>query len=170
MAAGARSGTALSPFGATPLAIQPDLTVLVLNAEPAHLWPLLALADAETLDRVSVYRITAASLRRALRRGLAFDQVVRFLEGRTGGPLPDATRATLEDWVRVVRRVVLERAILLSADDPETAEEAIALARTHGATVQMLPDGRALIRIPDGDALPEWLTDADLTPVWRKPV
>ncbi|MCA1667166.1 MAG: hypothetical protein LC793_07170, partial [Thermomicrobia bacterium] len=43
---------ATPPFGATPLAIQPDLTVLVLHAEPAHLWPLLALADAETLDRV----------------------------------------------------------------------------------------------------------------------
>ena len=99
---------ALPPFGATPLAIQPDLTVLVLNAEPAHLWPLLALAEAETLDRVSAYRITAASLRGALRRGLAFDQVIRFLESRTGGPLPDAVRVTLDDWVRAVRRVVLE--------------------------------------------------------------
>ena len=129
---------ALPPFGATPLAIQPDLTVLVLHAEPAHLWPLLALADAETLDRVSIYRITSASLRRALRRGLAFDQVVRFLESRTGGPLADATRATLEEWMRAVRRVLLERVVMLAADERDILDEAVALARAHGATVEML--------------------------------
>ncbi len=157
---------ALPPFGATPLAMQPDLSVLVLNAEPAHLWPLLALAETETLDRVSIYRITATTLRRALRRGLALDQVMRFLESRTGAPLPDATRATLEDWVRAVRRVVIERALLVSADDAEVFEEAVALARTHGAGVQLLADGRALIRVPEGDdALLQGFKEADLTPV-----
>ncbi|MGI8856532.1 MAG: helicase-associated domain-containing protein [Thermomicrobiales bacterium] len=158
----------ISPFGATPLAIQPDLTVLVLNGEPSHLWPLLALAEAETLDRVSAYRITATSLRGALRRGLAFDQVIRFLESRTGGPLPDAVRVTLDDWVRAVRRVVLEAAVILSADDAESLAEAVALARTHGATVAMLPDGRAIVRVPNGDEeLTAWLKEADLTPVWK---
>ena len=156
------------PFGATPLAIQPDCSVLVLQAEPAHLWPLLALADAETLDRVSVYRITAGSLRRALRRGLGFPQVLRFLEQRTGGPLPDAVRVTLEDWVRAVRRVVLERATLLSADDPELLDEAVEIARAHGATILTLPDGRVLLRIMEAaDELDAWLKAADVTPVWR---
>ena len=158
----------LPPFGGTPLSIQPDLTLLVLHAEPAHLWPLLALADVETLDRVSVYRITAGSLRRALRRGLAFDQVVRFLESRTGGPLPDAARVTLEDWVRMVRRVVLERVVLLSADESDIRDEAISLARARGMTVQMLPDGGALVRTDGDDALAEWLAEADLTPVWKQ--
>jgi hypothetical protein len=160
----------LPPFGATPLAIQPDLTVLVLNAEPSHLWPLLALAEAQTLDRVSAYRITAASLRGALRRGLAFDQVIRFLESRTGGPLPDAVRVTLDDWVRAVRRVVLESAVILSADDAETLAETVALARAHGAIVETLPDGRAVVRVPRGDEeLTAWLKEADLTPVWKPP-
>ncbi|MHB8647065.1 MAG: helicase-associated domain-containing protein [Thermomicrobiales bacterium] len=155
------------PFGPSPLAVQPDLTVLVLHAEPSHLWPLLALADVATLDRVSIYQITAASLRRALRRGLAFDQVVRFLESRTGGALADAIRVTLEEWMRAVRRVVLDRVILLAADEQEILDEAVALARAHGASVQMLPDGRALIHVPDGDdALAAWLTAADVTPVW----
>lgn len=161
---------AAPPFGATPLAIQPDLTVLVLNAEPSHLWPLLALAEAESLDRVSTYRITAASLRGALRRGLAFDQVIRFLESRTGAPLPDAVRVTLDDWVRAVRRVVLEHAVMLSADEPESLEEAIALARARGASIQMLADGRAVVHVPDGaEALTAWLKEADLTPVWKPP-
>jgi hypothetical protein len=160
----------LPPFGATPLAIQPDLTVLVLNAEPSHLWPLLALAEAESLDRVSAYRITAASLRGALRRGLVFDQVIRFLESRTGGPLPDAVRVTLDDWVRAVRRVVLESAVILSADDAETLAETVALARAHGASIETLPDGRAVVRIPRGDdELTAWLKEADLTPVWKPP-
>ncbi len=159
---------ALPPFGATPLAIQPDLTVLVLHGEPAHLWPLLALADAETLDRVSIYRMTAMSLRRALRRGLAFDHVVRFLESRTGGPLADVTRATLDEWMRAVRRVLLERVVMLAADEHDILDEAIALARAHGAHVQLLPDGRALIRAADGDdALAAWLKEADVTPVWK---
>ena len=155
------------PFGAAPLAIQPDLTVLVLHAEPAHLWPLLALANVETLDRVSIYRITSASLRRALRRGLAFDQVVRFLESRSGGPLPEATRATLEEWLHAVRRVLLERVIVLAADERDILDEAVALARAHGATVQTLPDGRALLRIPDDADLAAWLKEADVTPVWK---
>jgi hypothetical protein len=159
---------ATPPFGATPLAIQPDCSVLVLQAEPAHLWPLLALADVETLDRVSVYRITAGSLRRALRRGLGFAQVLRFLEQRTGGPLPDAVRVTLDDWARAVRRVVLERTILLSADDPEIRDEAVEIAKAHGATTVMLPDGRVLLRIADDDAeLESWLKAADVTPIWK---
>ena len=156
------------PFGAKPLAIQPDLTVLVLHAEPAHLWPLLALADAETLDRVSIYRITSPSLRRALRRGLAFDQVVRFLESRTGGPLSDATHATLEEWMRAVRRVILERVVILTADAHDILDEAVALARAHGASVQILPDGRALVSLAEGDdTLATWLKDAEITPVWK---
>ena len=160
---------AVPPFGATPLAIQPDLCVLVLHPEPAHLWPLLALADVETLDRVSVYRITAASLRRALRRGLPFAQVIRFLEQRAGGPLPDAVHATLADWMRAVRRVVLERAVILTADDPDTLADAVAIARAHGATVHDLPDGGRLIRATDGgESLAAWLKDADVTPVWRQ--
>ena len=60
-------------------------------------------------------------------------------------------RATLDDWVRAVRRVVLESAVILSADDAETLAEAVALARAHGASVEMLPDGRAVVRVPDGD-------------------
>jgi hypothetical protein len=158
---------ATPPFGATPLAIQPDCSVLVLQAEPAHLWPLLALADVETLDRVSVYRITAGSLRRALRRGPGFAQVLRFLEQRTGGPLPDAIRATLDDWARAVRRVVMERSILLSADDAEIRDEAAEIARAHGATILTLPDGRILLRVEDADALEAWLKAADVTPVWK---
>jgi hypothetical protein len=159
---------AAPPFGEAPLAIQPDCTVLVLHAEPAHLWPLLALADVETLDRVSVYRITAGTLRRTLRRGLSFAQVVRFLEQRTGGPLPDAVRATLDDWARAVRRVVLERAVLLSADDPEIRDEAMEIAKAHGATVIPLPDGRVLLRLPEhADELEARLKAADLTPIWK---
>ncbi len=157
----------MPPFGATPLAVQPDLTVLVLHAEPTHLWPLLALADAATLDRVSIYRITSGSLRRALRRGLVFDQIVRFLESRTGGALSDATRTTLDEWMRAVRRVLLERVVLLAADERDILDEAIALAREHGAIVQMLPDGRALIHVPEGDdTLAAWLKEADITAVW----
>jgi hypothetical protein len=159
---------AAPPFGGTPLAIQPDCTVLVLHAEPAHLWPLLALADVETLDRVSVYRITAGTLRRALRRGLSFAQVVRFLEQRTGGPLPDAVRTTLEDWARAVRRVVLERAVLLSADDPEIRDEAVEIAKAHGATILPLPDGRVLLHVPEhAGELEGRLKAADLTPIWK---
>lgn len=165
---GRGSEPAIPPFGATPLAIQPDLTVLVLHAEPAHLWPLLALADAETLDRVSIYRMTSASLRRALRRGLAFDQVVRFLESRTGGPLPDVARTTLEEWMRAVRRVLLERVVVLTADEHDILDEAVSVARAHGAQAQILPDGRALIRASEGnDALAGWLAAADVTPVWK---
>lgn len=156
------------PFGATPLGIQPDLTVLVLHPEPAHLWPLLALAEPDTLDRVAAYRITAGSLRRALRRGLPLPHIVRFLESRTGGPLSTATRATLDDWARSLRRVTLERAVILATDDPDTLAELTAVVRAMGAATETLPDGRLLVRVPeDDDALAGWLADADLTPVWK---
>jgi len=159
---------AVPPFGATPLAIQPDMTALVLHPEPAHLWPLLALAEVQTLDRVSAYRITAASLRRALRRGLAFEQVIRFLESRTGGPLPEAIRATLDDWVRAVRRVVLERSVILVADDGGITEDILLHLRFLGAAIQPMPDGALLIRVPEGDdALAQWLKELDLTVVWK---
>ena len=54
---------------------------------------------------------------------------MRFLESRTGGPLTDASRETLEEWMRAVRRVLLERVVVLAADEREILDEAVALAR-----------------------------------------
>lgn len=153
--------------GATPLTVDDAFRIRVLHAEPPHLWSLLAFAEVASFGRVTTYRITAATLRRALRRGLSVEQVVRFLAGRTGGALPDGARETLGEWAQWLRRVTLDRAAILTADDLATRAEAETALVAAGASVEMLADGRLLARHPDGpDALAAALHAADFTAAW----
>ncbi len=139
-----------------------DDRVYVRHAEPPHLWPLLAFAEVETLAPVSIYRITADTLRRALRRGLTLTQMVRFLESRTGGVLPEELRETLGRWAQSLRRVTFIAATLLTTEDPTMRAEIARVLVAAGATVETLPDGRLLARHPDGaDALTAALETAE---------
>lgn len=133
-----------------PLTVESDGCVFVRQAEPPHLWPLLAFAEAETLGQTSVYRITADTLRRALRRGPTMTQMTRFLESRTGGALPEELRETLRQWAQSLRRVTLVPAALLTAQDPAMHNEIARVLSAAGAAVETLPDGRLLARHPDG--------------------
>ncbi len=148
-----------------PLSVEGDGHVSVRHAEPPHLWPLLAFAEVEAFgasDHPTTYRITADTLRRALRRGLTLAQMMRFLESRTGGPLPEELRETLWQWAQSLRRVAFMPAALLTPEDPAMRAEITRVLVAAGAAVETLPDGRLLARNPDGaDALADALEAAD---------
>jgi len=151
-------------YAGSPLAMAGDGRVSIMHADPPHLWPLLAFAEAEMLAHVSIYRITADTLRRALHRGLTMTQISRFLESRTGGALPVGVREMLRAWAQSQRRVTLAPAALLTADDPAIRAEIVRVLIAAGATVETLPNGRLLARHPNGaDTLTAALQTADFT-------
>lgn len=149
-----------------PLVVYADGRIFVRQAESSHLWPLLAFAEVEALDQIAVYRVTADTLRRALRRELTVARIARFLETRTGGALSTEVREMLTDRVQSLRRVTLVPAVILSAEDPAMRAEIARVLIAAGAAVERLADGRLLTCHPEGEeAVTAALRAADFAPV-----
>jgi hypothetical protein len=98
-----------------PVAVDADLTVRALAGGNLYdRFQLARIAEWQASGEVFVYRITRASLSRALSQGIRVDQVVAFLRRVTNDRLPPKAIETLRRWagrygeVRLTRTVVLE--------------------------------------------------------------
>ena len=81
--------------------VQPDLTVVVPGPPVPVLGAELALlADLESTGGAHVYRITPASVRRALDAGRSGEQLAAFVEQRSRTPVPQALRYLIDDAAR----------------------------------------------------------------------
>ena len=174
-----------SPLGdGPPLTTAEDGRVTLRQPSPIRVWSLSAFGDQEALWPVTTYRLTPASLGRALAAGFDLDQVVTFLERQGGAPLPPPLAASLLEWTAGYRRVRLRRAVLLHPDTPTARDELRrALAdKIAGIELVDLPRARAddaalLALLPptgdDGDqaesALLAALRDAGYTGQWLTP-
>jgi hypothetical protein len=120
------------------------------------------------LDRVSRYRLTAASLQRALAAGFDQAQVAAFLTRQGGSALPIEVQGRLEDWVRQYRRVTLRHAVVLEPDDPAGLPELRRDIEGRSLRVTDL-DGRTLLveAAPSAiDALRAHLAGSRYAPRW----
>lgn len=88
----------------TPVAhfvVQPDLTVVVPGPPTADLAVELALtADLESTGGASVYRITEASVRRALDAGRSGREIAAMIAQRSRTPVPQALSYLINDLAR----------------------------------------------------------------------
>lgn len=81
--------------------VQPDLTLVVPGPpEPPLAAELALIADLESTGGASVYRITAASVRRALDNGRTGDELAAFVQQRSRTPIPQALSYLIEDAAR----------------------------------------------------------------------
>lgn len=81
--------------------VQPDLTVVVPGPPASDLAGELALAaDLESSGGASVYRVTEASVRRALDAGRSGSDLVRLFSERSRTPVPQALTYLIEDVAR----------------------------------------------------------------------
>lgn len=167
---GLRQAFAPPLLGAHPLAVGADFEILLFRPTPRRLWALGAVAELARLDTVSSYRLTEATVGRAMALGLTRDQLVTFLERGSGGPLPPNVEATLNEWTRRHAGVRLRRVVLLHPNQPEHAARLQAtLARAGFPLAEALPDGRLLLPLPDdqpGDDLLATLRAAGFTVSW----
>lgn len=104
--------------GAGRLLVQPSYTVLALPPldEPT-LARLSSFAETIRVAEVGEYKLTQAALFAAVERGADVADTIRFLEERSGVPLPQNVRYTLNDWAKAFAQVQLYRdAALLEGD------------------------------------------------------
>lgn len=90
------------------LVVQPNFELIAL----APISELLLLhldrfAERVRLEQIAQYRLTRASVTRAVQAGLAVDEILRVLEQAAGGAIPQNVYYSLKEWERYARRVEL---------------------------------------------------------------
>ncbi|MEV7228897.1 helicase-associated domain-containing protein [Polymorphospora sp. NPDC051019] len=97
----ARALDGLLPAPVDHLLVQADLTVVVPGPpEPALAAELDAVAEPESAGGASVYRVTPASVRRALDAGYSADDLHALFDRRSRTPVPQALRYLVDDTAR----------------------------------------------------------------------
>jgi hypothetical protein len=162
--AAAALDAALPPAGDTVL-VQADMTVVA----PGRLTPELAAAlagaaDVESAGGATVYRVSEASLRRALDAGATTEALHELFEKHSATPVPQSIGYLIDD---VARRHGVLRAGAASAylrsEDPSLVNQAVAAAAGAGITLRKLAP---TVAVTDTELAPlvEVLRSAGLTP------
>ncbi|MDQ3043782.1 MAG: helicase-associated domain-containing protein, partial [Chloroflexota bacterium] len=152
------------------LTIAPDGMIQLNQPTPLRVWSLSAFADLEALDAAASYRLTAASLGRALAAGFDLAQITNFLSGQSGTPLPPSLTETLAGWVQEYGRVWLHPAILVTPESDAIRDDLQRAATEAGFTPRILPDGSLLVLPPanaSGGELSQNETHSALIAAWR---
>ncbi|MDQ2717333.1 MAG: helicase-associated domain-containing protein [Chloroflexota bacterium] len=101
------------------LIVQPNFELIALApVSEALLVNLDRFAERIGLEHIAQYRLTRASVTRAIQKGMHADTVQLVLEQASGGDLPQNVQYSLLEWERQARRVELWRgATLLEVHD-----------------------------------------------------
>jgi hypothetical protein len=133
--------------GAVPaLTVSESGAIELRDPIPLRVWSLSAFADLEVLGQPSLYRLSAASIRRALAAGFDLEQVTSFLTRQSGSPLPEAVTAQLATWTTGYQRVRVQPALVLTPDDPAALIPLRELASAAGWSVLALDRSTLLLR------------------------
>jgi hypothetical protein len=110
------------------LIVQPNFElVLLAPVSELLLVTLDHFAERVSLDVVALYRLTKASVTRAIQQGLHAEQIQRELETAVGGEIPQNVRYSIVEWERQARRVELwQRSTLLEVADPTLLDQLFA--------------------------------------------
>jgi hypothetical protein len=101
------------------LIVQPNFELVALApVSEALLIKLDRFADRVSLEHIAQYRLTRASVSRAIQMGLHTEQIQAILEQAAGGAIPQNVSYSLSEWERQARRVeIWPSATLLEVDD-----------------------------------------------------
>ncbi len=101
------------------LIVQPNFELVALApVSEALLISLDRFAERTGLERIAQYRLTKASVTRAIQVGLHAEAIRQILEQASGGGIPQNVQYSLVEWERQARRIELWRgAALFEVDD-----------------------------------------------------
>jgi XPB/Ssl2-like helicase family protein len=111
------------------LIVQPNFEMVALApVSEALLIKLDRFADRLSLEHIAQYRITKASVTRAIQMGLHADAIQQILEEASGREeIPQNVRYSLVEWERQARRIELwQGATLLEVDDSALLDDLFA--------------------------------------------
>lgn len=120
--------------------VQPDYEILVPPDVSYRIrWELEACCDNQTMDAMSVYRISKSSVARAAELGRTPDVVLELLKAHSATGVPENVSLALEQWAGEMGRIVLEEKLLLRCRDEEAAETVAALPALAGVLERIGP-------------------------------
>ncbi|HEX6075105.1 MAG TPA: helicase-associated domain-containing protein [Micromonosporaceae bacterium] len=130
----------LLPQPVSHVLVQADLTVVVPGPpEPTLAAELSLAADPESAGGASVYRVTPASVRRALDAGMTADDLQGLFRHRSVTPVPQALRYLIEDTARRHGRIRVGSAgAYLRGDDEARLAELLADRRLERLVLRRL--------------------------------
>ncbi len=101
------------------LVVQPNFELIALApVSESLLLNLDRFAERTRLEHIAQYRLTKASVTRAIQAGLDSQTIQQILEHVAGGSIPQNVQYSLVEWERQARRIELWRGVtLLEVDD-----------------------------------------------------
>jgi Helicase conserved C-terminal domain len=114
------------------LVVQPNFEVIALApVSEALLLNLDRFAERIRLEHIAQYRLTKASVIRAIQADLHAETIQQILEQASEGPIPQNVQYSLIEWERQARRIELwQHVTLLEVDDAALLDQLFA----HGET------------------------------------
>lgn len=108
------------PVQVDRLIVQPNFDIVVLAPVAEGLLVRLdRFAERVSLELIAQYRLSKASVTRAIQRGFHVDTMLAVLEGAAGGDIPQNVRYSLAEWERQARRVeIWSNVTLLEVEEP----------------------------------------------------
>jgi hypothetical protein len=102
------------------LIVQPNFELIVLApVAEALLVNLDRFAERVSLELIAQYRLTKASVTRAIQMGMHAEDIQHLLKGAIEGELPQNICYSLVEWERQARRIEMwQHATILEVDDP----------------------------------------------------
>ncbi|MFZ5917911.1 MAG: helicase-associated domain-containing protein [Chloroflexota bacterium] len=144
-----------------PMAVDADLTIRTLAGGRLYdRFQLARIAEWQASGEVYVYRLTPASLGRALGQGIRLNQMLAFLKRVTADQLPPKTADTLHSWADRHTEVRLTRAAVLETPTAAAMRTLRAHPQIGPLMGQALSPTRALIAERDWQSLRVLLAQA----------
>lgn len=115
--------------------VQPDFEIIFLAPAPHAEAELGRIAERTGSGVGALFRLTRASVLRAVEQGMAADQVLGVLRSTSGGKVPANVARQVRDWAQSARTVHVATAVLVDCPDEETAARVRAVAGTQVTAV-----------------------------------
>ncbi len=146
--------------------VQPNFEVIALApVSESLLLNLDRFAERIRLELIAQYRLTKASVTRAIQAGLHAETIQQTLEQAAGGPIPQNVQYSLVEWERQARRIELWRGVsLLEVDDAALLNTLFAGAETRSLFGRRLAPRLAEVLTDQLPAVQEILWQQDYLP------
>jgi hypothetical protein len=105
-----------------PFYIQPDFEIIVPPEVSFRVrWELGLYCESVTMDVMSIYRISRASITAAAQQGRTVEEMIDFLNGNSAG-IPENVLLSLQQWAKELGRTSFAEVLLLRCKDEEAAK------------------------------------------------
>lgn len=133
--------------GSGRLIVQPSYTVLALPPlDDSTLERLHSFAEPVRVAEIGEFKLTQSALFGAVERGATLHEIMRFLEARSGGALPQNVRYTLEQWGRSFEQAQFVQAAAIIEGAADLVEQVAHAPAIAPLIVRRLSPERLLLR------------------------